>query len=239
MNYLFLIENTQDKFIYVITGAVALLLLLGSIALAVKNTREQFFAPLFKFMIQPFFARRRKMAELIKNCEKINETSEKVDKMSEIMDQVLHELKPNSGGSIKDQVTRIEQKTGNIEKNQQYTFAKLTHSDQISEKALFEVDAVGSWTFVNRSLCQLLGVESKELLNKAWLARLTPDIRERVRNEWKDSIENKMPFDSFQTVMDGRDQEIFPIRVHASPNLDMNGDLIGFFGSVEESNRRK
>lgn len=213
---LFLIEITREHAWIFFYGAISVILSLGLLSVAIKNIRVEMYQPIYNFFIEPVVTRRRKTTEL----------HEKVDKLTELTKTIEHEVKTNSGSSLKDAVKRIE-------RSQHYFFSKLRHDAQFSNECLFETDASGNVTFVNRALCELLNVETFDLLNRAWLSRIEPAIRERVKNEWKDSIENKIPFDSKQDVIDGRNGELFSVRVQAQPHLDESGNLAGFFGHVQ------
>jgi PAS domain S-box-containing protein len=213
---LFFIEITSDKLYAFGAGVIAILLTLGLLAVAKKNIRDEFLKPLYGLLLQPFLTRRKKISEVLDKVEIINLRTETIE----------HELKTNGGSSVKDAVLRIE-------KHQDYFSAKFRHGDHIAKEALFEFDENGNCTFVNRAMCLLLNVESTELLNRAWINRIEHSMRERVKLEWKDAIENKISLDSRINFIDGSDGEVFQVRLHAQPNIDRNGNLKGFFGHVE------
>lgn len=216
MFYFLFIEITKHDLL-VIGGTIFTLFLgAGAVALAFKNIREQIISPVYKFCFEPRVIRRRQINELVVNFPKLTESIAKIE----------HEVLTNSGSSMKDSMIRIE-------KNHVWFFSKFRHNDQIAHEALFESDEKGNLIFVNRSLCELLAVAENDLLNRAWLMRIEPGCRERVKNEWKEAIDNKIPLESRQTVIDPRDGELFEIRVHAQPHLDGQSNLIGFFGHVQ------
>ena len=217
MFYPLLIEITSHDLTVIGGTIITVLLTLGFLAVAIKNIRSEWIQPVWNFFFAPLIIRRRKITEIIV----------KVDKLTETTDRIEHEVRTNSGSSLKDSVIRIE-------KGQEYLHSKLRHTDHISQDCLFETDASGNFVFVNRALCELLGVESSDLLNRAWLMRIEPEKREKVKNEWREAIENKISLDSRQMMIDGRDGLVYEFRIHAQPNINGAGVLLGFFGHVKE-----
>ena len=218
MFYLLFVEITYHDLKYIAVGAGAVLLFLGALSVALKNIRTNWIEPVWKRCFSPIFTRGKKINDLVESVAKLTESSAKIE----------HEVLTNSGSSLKDSVYRIE-------KGQNYLHSKLRHSDHISADCLFETDGAGNFVFVNRALCELLGTQSNDLLNRAWLMRIDPAERERVKNEWKEAIENKISLESRQTMIDGRDGISYLFFVTAQPNIDAKGELLGFFGHVKES----
>jgi PAS domain S-box-containing protein len=216
MFYLFFIEISWNAFQFFAIGVGAAILFLGGLSVAIKNIRTNWIQPVWDKCFSPIFTRGKKINDLVESVAKLTEMSAKIE----------HEVLTNSGSSLKDSVIRIE-------KNHLWIFSKLRHNDHISYEALFESDEKGNLIFVNRGFCDLLAVSEKDLLYRAWLMRVEPDSRERVKSEWKEAIENKITLDSRQTLIGGKDGKLLMIHIHAQPHLDIHGNLIGFFGHVQ------
>src|SRR3954469_15369884 len=100
----FLIEITTEQVWLVIGGVVTGLLLLGTIAGALKSVRGEFFVPLKK-ILEPSRLRRREIKAL----------PPVVSAMKASLDRIEAELKTNGGHSIKDVVNRIAKTTDHIQ----------------------------------------------------------------------------------------------------------------------------
>ena len=141
--------------------------------------------------------------------------------------EILKEVKPNSGTSIKDQVAKIEKQV-------------LTDSNKINTicirqkwildnrpEPIFECNTSGSCTWVNEKYCQLLQHDVDYFKGNGWKNGIHPEDLEDVEKEWEKAIKDKRSSTSVHRVVD-REGTIYNVKVVATRN-----DSYGYIGHIE------
>ena len=201
-------------------GFIAALIMLGTIAGAIKNVKGEFIQPAIEWIWKPIKIRREQLVELIETTKKLSEQADRIEA----------EVKTNGGSSLKDFVIKINDKVTLVEKHADYANAKFRHHDQMSDKPNFEMDEHANLTLANPAMCNLLDVDEKDLLERKWLARVPFDERQRVSREWTEAAADCLPVDMIYPVIVGN--QTVSVRVQATPRTNRDGKLCGFFGTM-------
>lgn len=142
------------------------------------------------------------------------------------INKVVSELSPNDGSSVKDAISRIENRQLRSESRQHII------TDQ-SNLPYFETDNEGKCTWINKSYCNLVGRSREECYGHGWVLNVHPDDREYVSREWEMAISDQRDF-----ALDYRFYQInneTPIPVHVKAHViknDLDKKVIGWVGFV-------
>lgn len=211
INQLFGIEFSAGE---AIVGFVALILTTAAIVKAVKEIRKDGWEPFKERWISPRRARRERQESLLA----------KVELMSGQITEVLKEVKPNGGESLKDRIINIDSKVENL-------VARNRHHDDTNDVATFHLDHDGNMIYSNTALRDLLDVEEGQLRHSNFLALIEAGQRPTFIREIEEAVKFKMPID---TIVNFKQQgpKFMAIRLQASPDVRHGGILKGFFGTA-------
>ena len=175
---------------------------------------------------------------LKRQYDKAKERSENLSKAIAYIDiialnlqEVSKELKPNGGGSIKDQVKQIATDVKTICVERDATFL-------LSKEPMFKNDEHGYCILANNALCQLYGVSQEQLLGLGWLNYIIEEDKERIKEEWLNVIETGTEIASYYTIINQVTDEEVPIKYRAIINKH-NGRIISAIGNVEKIATKK
>lgn len=210
-NQLFGIEFTAGE---AFVGLIALIISTGALVKAVKDIRADGWDPFKEKWIRPYKARRERHEALFS----------KVEQMSGQITEVLKEVKPNGGESLKDRIINIDSKVENL-------VARNRHHDDTNDTATFHLDHDGNMIYSNTALRELLDVEEGQLRHSNFLALIEAGQRPTFIREIEEAVKFKMPID---TVVNFKQQgpNFKAVRLQASPDVRHGGVLKGFFGTA-------
>jgi PAS domain S-box-containing protein len=122
---------------------------------------------------------------------------------------------------------------------------KLRESEQlfltlaeIAPVGIFRTDQSGHYLYVNARWCTIAGMGTDTAVAKGWTAALHPDDRERVAEEWAQAVRSQRPFLSeyrFQSA----EQKIAWVTGQAQAELDHQGNMVGYRGTITDITDRK
>jgi PAS domain S-box-containing protein len=115
---------------------------------------------------------------------------------------------------------RISERTAELARQEQLY---RTLAEQAPE-VVWNTDAKGAATFVNRAWYDLVGGEPGEWLGRAWLARLHPDDLEAMRTNWAISRRTLQPYSGTRRFM-AKDGSYHTMSYKAAPVLDKHGEV--------------
>jgi len=142
------------------------------------------------------------------------------------LSDLVEKFKPNGGSSLKDTLTRID---CTLQRNT----ARLLALQDYEPRAIFECDAEGKCTFVNKQLCKLFGMDPADMLGTGWLLGVPEVERSGVWDNWAESIKNTTPYEATYHVRNRRTDVTRNYRTNALPMVDQRGNLLGYHGLVE------
>ena len=163
-------------------------------------------ATLYKVVLKPGY-------KMFKKMQKLFETVEKIDK----------EFSPNGGGSMKDTLNRIEARQMKSEQRQKVL---LLDSDDL----IYETDANGETTWVNRTYTKLVNKGIDELRGNGWISCIHPEDQDEVMEEWKTCFKQSRDFDmNFRMLANDR---VLNVNSKAHPLVDDKSRVIGYLGQT-------
>ena len=163
--------------------------------------------------------------------ENLSKAIAHIDIIALNLQEVSKELKPNGGGSIKDQVKQIATDVKTICVERDATFL-------LSKEPMFKNDEHGYCILANNALCQLYGVSQEQLLGLGWLNYIIEEDKERIKEEWLNVIETGTEIASYYTIINQVTDEEVPIKYRAIINKH-NGKIISAIGNVEKVAMKK
>lgn len=171
---------------------------------------------------------------LVDFYKRVNAVPEKLDNALNILNtDVLpfirsfqYEFSKNSGKSIKDQITRMEDslKMAEIRSN--------LMSDLLIKTGEYRCNSRGETVWVNKALCELFGLNSHEMLGNGWLDAVDKDERIEVLKTWHENIENEIPHEAEYTVKNKITGEKFKVLTKANCHKGNDGKILGYYGTV-------
>lgn len=164
------------------------------------------------------------MVDYIKESQKRTELQEQ---LSVKVDKIYAEVTPNGGGSIKDQLGRMEKRQILAEQK-----AKITANKQ--ELSYMGFDMNGECIECSVYLCRLLNRSESELLGNLWLNWVVTQDRARVMNEWHEAINSKTEFNSTYSMVKP-DGKFINVEAGIDPLFDDHNNILGFFGTIEQA----
>jgi len=125
---------------------------------------------------------------------------------------------------------RVEERTTELRKNEQF----LRNFSDLSPVGIYRCDANGRNSYVNDRWCEILKVEGGDAFGDDWAKNLHPDDHDWSRAAWEDFASGKS--DKFE--IDIRylrpDGSVIWVYNQAARELDEDGNLLGFTGSVTD-----
>jgi PAS domain S-box-containing protein len=144
--------------------------------------------------------------------------------MFEKLDSILYQLSPNSGGSLRDAIDRIEQ-------NQTVAMNRLRSFFSDSQTAYFEADEYGGYVWANKTFLDLTGRSLQDVMGAGWELVIEQGKRKEFVEEWQRAIESERDFESSVTVVRlGRTS--LPCSVSAHALRDNKGVVRSYIGTI-------
>lgn len=144
-------------------------------------------------------------------------------KGNENIENILKELKPNGGSSLKDQISRIEA-------NLELIDVKVAAVAIASNVGYWKSDSKGNAIEVGKSLCAILGRTESEIKGSNWVSSIHTSDRIAVKNEWDSSVRDNRNFEmNYRFVKP--DGSIQKVKGSAFAIIKDN-TLQGFFGTL-------
>lgn len=164
------------------------------------------------------------LAPIVSFFHGIAEAPKRIDTLDSKLDLILEELKPNSGGSVKDVIARLDAKLSLGEEQRLLLLNTNVNGIWVSNQ-------LGDCTWVNDTLRKKVGAKDfSDLIGDNWINCVHPGDRRMVIDEWDDAVRNGRDFNLHYKLINMETQ--VPIQVHgvAKPARDYKGSLIGYNG---------
>lgn len=155
---------------------------------------------------------------VFKKTVKLFDSLEKID--------VIHDqMFTNGGKTLRDAVNRIENRITLVEKKQGVYMMD-------TREGIYETNAKGEFTSVNRTMCKFLGRIESDLLGNGWLNSIHEDDRIKVDESWDYAVANEIEFEMIFDVVDV-ERNTHSVKCRAKPIRSVDGKLIGYIGMVD------
>lgn len=165
--------------------------------------------------------------EIALNTQQIKESLEVMqglaDRIGEIHktnQQIIAELKPNGGSSLRDAVNLI--------------IAKQRARDNTTEHyGVFETDKNGQCVNANLAYLRLVGRTLEEVTGNGWINCIHPDDRVTVRDQWAESVQDNRDFEMEYKMMH-ENGSVFNVIGRAVVMKDNAGRAYGYYGTIQK-----
>lgn len=151
----------------------------------------------------------------------------KIYKLTANVDRILKEVTPNSGGSIKDKINKIEKELNDNSMVVKTICARQKWLLDRTDDAVFECDDCGKCTWVNEKYCNLLKHDVDFFLDNGWKTAVHAEDLERVEREWDKAVKDGRNITTEYRMVD-RDGTILKIKASATKTNEN-----GFIGTIK------
>jgi PAS domain S-box-containing protein len=142
-------------------------------------------------------------------------------------EQVLQELN-------QELENRVEQRTTELKESEQ-RFSSLAAAAPVG---IFRINRDNECIYVNEFWTEITGKESDSGLGSGWLKTIHPDDQAQIHQQWAQAIAQQVPYQG-----EGRcirpDGTIIFYYCQALPEMDKNGNFIGYIGTLTNITERK
>ena len=142
--------------------------------------------------------------------------------------KVLKELTPNSGSSIKDQVSKMATELPELRSRLVSSEARQRLFLDRGNDLVLEFDQFGKVQYVNRNLVMTSGRMEGELAGSGWLNAIALSDRGRVGDEWAEAVEERRAYETETHIGDAA----MLYRLRIVPYTTTDGSIIGWFGTL-------
>ena len=138
---------------------------------------------------------------------------------------MFKEFIPDSGKSMKDQVTNIEILA---------CYLKSVQDAQIrlDNLAIITCNGGGRCISVNKSWCDLSGLTQNEALGWGWLNAVLTEDRERVKEDWITAINDNSEFNSTYKFINKVTKDVFNVEAICLITRNSQKEVVSIVGTV-------
>lgn len=194
------------------------------IIIAVITINGILFGLFHKYVKKPYQAFVAKMENIDISTQKTN--NEINNHLVPFMKSFQEEFSTNSGKSIKDRITRID---NSIKKEE---IRNKLLADSLTMIGTYECDNKGDCVWANKSLCDMFGLNLQEMYGRGWLAAICEEERTEVWVNWIENIKFNIPYEATYKVCNLKTGEAFVCRTNAVEHRDTAGNIVGYYGTV-------
>lgn len=115
--------------------------------------------------------------------------------------------------------------------------ARFRTLSDASPLGIFSSDVKGNYTYTNPRWQQIYDLSFEQSLGRGWQARLHPQDKHKVFNQWLTHAGTKVEFDS-QFRTQHKDGSIRFVHTRLKPILSEGSEVLGFVGTVEDVTSR-
>jgi PAS domain S-box-containing protein len=109
---------------------------------------------------------------------------------------------------------------------------------RISPVGIFRADPDGSTTYVNPQWCAISGMSAENALGYGWLEAVHSQDRDRIVRGWQESTQSRRAsYSDYRFILPGG--TVAWVMGQAVPELDLEGHLLGYVGTITDITGRK
>jgi PAS domain-containing protein len=146
---------------------------------------------------------------------------------------IKKEFSVNSGKSIMDRISRIDDNTRLAELR-----SKLIASNLVTT-CMIEFDKSGELIWANKAFLNVTGLDLEQAKNNGWFLSIDENDRERVWNLWKHSLDSKIPFESEFVIKHYSENTARYMKCVVQPHktiANTSDNILGYYGTIVEIN---
>jgi PAS domain S-box-containing protein len=218
------------KFLIDQKDVIQSILAIGTILVMGYGGLRLILRPIFNTLVFPVFEKIKSfITSAIEVPKKLDENMKILkDEVLPFISSFQYEFNKNSGKSLKDQITRIDDNVKLAELR-----SKLV-SNMFLNVGVYECDTQGNTVWVNKALCELFGLSFEEMMNNGWLSAVDEQQRSDVWEQWHDNIKHGIPHESEFIVHNRKSNKTFKVRSTAMTHKANDGRVLGYYGNIIE-----
>jgi len=159
-----------------------------------------------------------------RNMFGIGDLKNEVGALKHCIEQVVVELRPNGGASIRDSLNRIELRQVLQEQRQKAILSDMS-------VGVFEADTQGNYVWVNRKYLRMTGRAPSEVNGSGWINTVAESDRERVLHDWHEAIKEDREFET-EYIMYTREGTTQRVALRTYRMSTDDHEPLGFMGMV-------
>ncbi|MGK7928664.1 MAG: response regulator [Spirulina sp.] len=186
---------------------------------------------------EPFIWKRstvREINTLVTNFQTMAYSLQEQFSTLQNINQVLEERVKERTRAL--EVTIAEQKA--VEQSLRESKNRFKALSEASPLGIFEADAEGKCTYVNRRWCEMTGLNLEDAKGEGWLRVIHPEDLRRVFQEWEEASQ-KGTFLASEYRMVKPTGETLWVFAQAGGIWQENGELIGYVGAIADISEQK
>jgi PAS domain-containing protein len=173
------------------------------------------------------------------NAVSIVEAQVLLKEMSETLNvhsDVLKELKPNGGGSIKDQIKKIADNLNNVHLTIDHLI-KFSHTQlDLVPYAIWQSDSEGKNIFVNEAYKELFEVDSESVKDYKWMSLIHVNDVDTYVDLWNKTLNYKTDVTTTTRIVTYRTNTIIRCKVYWKVTLSADGNINYITGKIKPLN---
>ena len=116
---------------------------------------------------------------------------------------------------------------------------ELEHSYcAVAPVGFFRTNPNGKYTQVNQKWISITGLKLNQALDDGWTDSLHPEDKDKVFDEWLNSVNEKCPFEMEYRFLK-ENNEIIWVLCKAITELNNDGEITGYLGTITDITRQK
>lgn len=158
-------------------------------------------------------------------------TRKAIEALQKQVAEILAQMRPNGGGSIRDDLTAIRGELRNMRKQMVMESAMSRMSFDMSDRVVWQTYPDGRMKFMSAAIERWTGRTPEDMLGEDWRNALHDGDSERVSRIWGQVIEQRRSLEiSFRFV--GKREQPVQVFVHGYPQFDegRDGEFTGWVG---------
>lgn len=164
-----------------------------------------------------------------KTVKAVISTFKKASRVLGWIEKTYEDTQRNGGATSRDALFRIEKTVNEVRTDQLQNKAFLRAVVMDDGKMIFQSDKNGACVWVNRTYLRRTGLGIADCLGFGWINAICNGDRKRVQEDWHDAVMQKREFVMEYCMHDILGVEMI-VRCNAFPQLDSDGNLVGFTG---------
>lgn len=160
--------------------------------------------------------------------QKITDLHREIISTLPVIKEIKAEFLPNGGSSMRDVINRLDTKASSHDAKIEMLFTQNNY-------ATFEADSKGKVTSVNRDWCNITNMLPHEARGDGWLQGVHQEDREKVQEEWNDSINQGREFYLTCRLGSASANDYQKVTINSKVIRDSKGKNLGLFGYFKNS----
>lgn len=170
---------------------------------------------------------------LMKKLKPHLEILENLQKLTNVVDSIHKEFRPNGGKSVRDSLNLLAKDVKENTELIKRIEKRQIFRENLSSVPTFETSSDGSCVFVNDAYAALVQRPKSELLGNGWILCILEENRDETLKEWSEAISKRRNFERTISILDKNNQE-YLVKCIAIRQEETNGYL-GYYSNITKA----